>query len=49
MDQLFSVRQGSEEYLENTKDQFWAFMYLENSYCTIDLNPMLAVAKNALS
>ena len=36
MDQVFAVRQVCEKYLTNGKDVFWAFMYLEKAYDTID-------------
>ena len=36
MDQVFAVKQVCEKYLENGKYIFWAFMYLENAYDTVD-------------
>ena len=40
MDQVFGVRQVCKKYLANGKGVFWAFMYLENYYYTIDQNGM---------
>ena len=40
MDQVFAVGQVCEEYLENGKDVFWAFMDLEKAYDTIDRHGM---------
>ena len=36
MDQVFALRQVSENYLANGKDIFWAFMDLEKPYDTIE-------------
>ena len=40
MEQMFAVRQVCEKYLTNGKDVFWAFMYLEKAYDTIDQHGM---------
>ena len=40
IDQVFAVKQVCEEYLVNGKDVFWAFMYLEKAYDTIDRHGM---------
>ena len=40
MDQVFAVRQVCENYLANGKDVFWALMYLERAYDTIDRHGM---------
>ena len=36
MDRVFTVRQVCEKFLANAKDVFWAFLYLEKAYDTID-------------
>ena len=40
MDQVFAERQVCEKYLANGKTVFWAFMYLEMAYDTIDRHDM---------
>ena len=40
MDQVFAVRQDCEKYPTNGKDVFWALMYLEKAYDTIDWHRM---------
>ena len=40
MNKLFAVRQVCENYLENGKDVFWAFMDLEQAYDRIDRHVM---------
>ena len=40
IEQVFAVRQECEKYQANWKVVFWAFMYLEKVYDTIDRNGM---------
>ena len=40
MDQVIAVTEVGEKYLTNQKDVFWAIMYLEKAYDTVDRHGM---------
>ena len=40
MDQVIALTEVGEKYLTNQKDVFWAFMYWEKAYDTVDRHGM---------